>query len=324
MQFFHPFRFILATCWIGAAACGGGGDPIFTSGGSGGAGGGGGGGQGGGPVFRGECASAEEIGYFIVQHEPDYSVVSGEVLDGVVPSKILQEVGKEGDCVLLQRKNPFCDPPCKPGDTCNQSGTCEPYPLTKDVGTVTVAGLQKGVEMQPPSYFDTNMPHPAFSPGAAITLNASGADYPSFTLYGQGFAPIVIPDATWVINMGAPLNITWTPDTSAENATVRLRVNIDQHGNSPVELVCELKDTGSATIPALLIDKLLSFGVTGFPSGHVVRHTLDSTMVGPGCVRFEVFSHVLGDLQVANHIPCDAATPCPMGKTCDIKTGTCL
>jgi hypothetical protein len=319
MRLSHPFHFILTTCLLGAAACdgaGSSGDVTSATSGSGG--------QGGAPVFRGDCESTNEIGFFNVQHELDISVVSGEVLDGVVPSKILQEVGKEGDCTLLQRKNPFCSPACNPGQTCSQESTCVPFPLTKSVGPVSVTGLEKAVAMSPPSYFDTKMPHPAFVPGAAITLKAEGGDFPGFRLFGQGFAPIVIPKETWVLKKGEPLAITWTPDTSAEFATIRLRLNIDQHGNSPVELVCELKDTGSATIPASLIDKLLGFGVTGFPSGHVNRHTLDSTTVGPGCVRFEVFSHVLGDLQVADHIPCDAATPCPMGMTCDEMIGTCL
>jgi hypothetical protein len=198
------------------------------------------------------------------------------------------------------------------------------YPLPKTVGPVTITGLEKAVAMSPPTYFDTNMPHPAFLPAAAITLKAEGGDYPGFTLFGQGFAPIIIPKETWLLKMGEPLTITWTPDSSAEFARVRLKLNIDQHGNSPVELVCELKDTGSSTIPSSLIDQLLGFGVTGFPSAHVTRHTLDSTTVGPGCVRFEVYSHVLGDLQVANHIPCDATHPCPMGMNCNLMTGTCL
>lgn len=334
MRSFYCVGFILTTCGLGAAACGGGGgsggeggsggDVTSSSSGTGNAGGNSGsGGQSGGPVFRGECASSEEIGYFIVQHELDYSVVSGEVLDGVVPSTILTQVGQEGDCSLWQRKNPFCSPACKPGEACSQEGTCVPFPLPKSVGGVTVTGLEKAVAMSPPSYFDTNMPHPAFTPGAAVTLTAEGADYPGFTMYGQGFAPIAIPDVTWTIKKGQPLMISWTPDSSAEFARIRVRINIDQHGNSPVELVCELKDTGSATVPSSLIDQLLGFGITGFPSGHVSRHTLDKVTTGPGCVRFEVFSHVLGDLAVEGHIPCDASKPCPMGMACEIKTGTC-
>src|SRR5689334_16256011 len=145
MRLSSSIRLILTACLLGAAACSGS-EARSSSDGSSGAGTGGSGGSGGGPSetpeFRGECASSEEIGFFIVQHETDYSVVSGEVLGGVVPSKILTEVGKEGDCTLLQRKNPFCDPPCAPGDACDQSGKCVPYPLMKSVGDVAITGLE--------------------------------------------------------------------------------------------------------------------------------------------------------------------------------------
>ncbi len=310
---------------LGSAACSGG----VTSGG--GAGGTGttsttsatGGEGGAGPVFHGECPSAEQIGYFNVQHEIDYSVVSGEVLDGVVPSKILFKVGQEGSCTLWQRKNPFCNPACAANEACAQDGTCVPYPLPQDAGQVGITGLTKPVSMAYPAYYDTTVDHPAFKPGVDITLVAAGATYPAFTLHGQGFAPMVIPAGELVLDKGKALSVSWTPDSSAEHATVRIRINVDQHGNSPVELVCDPEDTGSTVIPSSLIDQLIGFGVTGFPSIHVIRHTLDSVDAGQGCVQFEVLSHRLGDLQVNGHLPCDPATPCPAGFTCDIPTGTC-
>ncbi len=282
------------------------------------------GGTGGAAMFHGECPSAEQVGYFNVQHEIDYSVVSGEVLDGVVPSKTLFQVGQDGDCILWQRKNPFCNPACQSNQACAQDGTCVPYPLPQDAGQVTLSGLTKPSSMTFPSYYDTTVDHPAFTPGAEITLDAKGATYPAFTLHGQGFAPMVIPEGTLVLKKGEALAVSWTPDSSADKASVRVRINVDQHGNSPVELVCELADTGSTVVPVSLIDQLIGFGVTGFPSVHVIRHTLDSVDAGAGCVQFEVLSHRLGDLQVAGHIPCDAATPCPVGMTCDIPTGSCM
>jgi hypothetical protein len=275
-------------------------------------------------MFHGECPSAEQVGYVNVQNEVDYSVVSGEVLDGVVPSKILFQVGQEGSCTLWQRKNPFCNPACKPSEACTHEGTCVPYPLPEDAGPLTLSGLTKPVSMSFPAYYDTTVDHPPFAPGADITLQAKGATYPAFTLHGQGFAPMEIPAQMLVLTKGESLGVSWTPDSSAGQATVRIRINVDQHGNSPVELQCELPDTGSAMVPVSLIDQLIDFGVTGFPSIHVIRHTLDSTSAGPGCVQLEVLSHRLGNLQVAGHIPCDAATPCPGGMTCDIPKGTCM
>ena len=314
---------LLAACGGNGSGSGGGGAGGSTS--SGGTAGttSSSGGTGGSVVLHGGCPTAEQVGYFYVEHEIDYSVVSGEVLDGVVPSKILFEVGKEGDCTLWQRKNPFCNPACAPNQACAQDGTCVPYPLPQDAGQVTIAGLTKPVSMTYPNYYDTTVDHPPFTPGAAVTLEAKGATIPAFTLYGEGFAPMVIPADKLVLKKGEPLAVSWTKDDSATVATVRVRVNVDQHGTSPVELICELSDTGSTMIPASLVDQLISFGVTGFPSLHVIRHTLDSADTGKGCVQFEVYSHRLADFQVADHLPCDAATPCPVGYTCDIPTGTC-
>ncbi|MFO0589339.1 MAG: hypothetical protein U0441_17510 [Polyangiaceae bacterium] len=311
---------------FGVAACG----SVNT--GSGGSGTGGSGGTtgttttpsgGGAPTLRGECPSDQQVGYFYVEHEVDYSVVSGEVLTGVVPSKIKFEVGKEGDCTLWQRKNPFCNPACGASEACGQDGKCVPFPVPEDAGPVTIDGLTKKVAMVYPNYFDTTVDHPAFQPGAFITLGAEGAAFPKFTLYGRGFKPMEIPATKYTLKKGEPLDVTWTKDDQAV-ATVSVRINVDQHGNSPVELVCELADTGSIAIPSTLIDKLIDFGVTGFPSIHISRHTVDSVNPGGGCVEFEVYSHRLGDLEVADHLPCDPSHPCPVGYTCDVPTGTCM
>ena len=310
---------------FGAAACG---SVTSGSGGTGGTGGAGGTtttsttSQGGAPTLHGECATDKQVGNFYVENEVDYSVVSGEVLDGVVPSKIKFEVGKEGDCTLWQRKNPFCNPACGASEACGQDGKCVPFPIPEDAGEVSIAGLTKPVAMVFPNYYDTTVDHPPFTPGAMITLGADGAAFPGFVLSGRGFAPMEIPATKYTLKKGEPLAVTWTKDSAAV-ATVSVRIKVDQHGNSPVELVCELPDTGSAEISATLISTLIDFGVTGFPSLHISRHTVDSVNPGPGCVQFEVYSHRLANMDVADHLPCDPSHPCPVGYTCDIPTGTC-
>ncbi len=275
---------------------------------------------------RGECALADKVGWFEVQHEVDYSAVYGLVADGVVPTTILQNVGEQGGCRLMQRINPFCDPPCQPGETCDHSGECIPYPANHSVGTVTIEGLSSDVAMDPTmtnDYFDTTIEHPPFAPGADIVLTASGDDYAAFAMVGQGVAPIETSDETWIVRSGQDLTMTWTP-ADQEHAEIYIRLNIDQHGNSPVEIVCSVPDTGSADIPSSVIDQLLGFGVTGFPSGNLARRTVDKVDIEPGCVQFTVFSHLLGSLQVEGHIPCAGPDDCPPGMECDIPTGTCI
>jgi hypothetical protein len=49
--------------------------------------------------------------------EQQYSTVNGYVLDGVIPVTVLELVQEEGNCRLLRRNNPFCDPVCGPSET---------------------------------------------------------------------------------------------------------------------------------------------------------------------------------------------------------------
>ena len=65
--------------------------------------------------LSGECSLEEDFGGFVVE-EYDTSVnVAGSVSDGVVPITILEEIAASGECKLLRRNNPYCDPPCSSG-----------------------------------------------------------------------------------------------------------------------------------------------------------------------------------------------------------------
>jgi hypothetical protein len=279
--------------------------------------------------LRGGCTFEDKVGWFVVQHEADYSYVSGEVRDGVVPITVRENVLQQGDCTLWRSNNPFCDPSCSPDETCDFDGECIPYPSNLDLGTVTIDGLNKEVSMDPPggtmpaTYYDTQMPQPAFDPGAEVRLEAEGNEIAGFTLFGEGFEPIVIPDEPWVVVDGEPLDVTWTPD-GAGQATVWVRLNIDQHGTTPVEIWCDVADTGSLSVPADVMDALIGYGVSGFATGTIYRHTLDSVTVETGCVQFEVVSRVPALLEVEGHIPCDSPDDCPDGMECDYATGTCV
>jgi hypothetical protein len=281
------------------------------------------------PTFRGSCALDVKVGAFLIQHEPEYTVISGEVRDGVVPSAVLENVLEEDDCRLLMRNNPFCDPPCQPDETCDLDGDCIPYPINLDVGTVTITGLNKEVTMEPPGgglpamYYDTQMPHPGFDPGADIRLSASGNEIDGFELYGEGFAPLEIVEEPWIVRPGEPMEVHWTAATG-EQVRILLRFNIDQHGTTPVEVWCDVEDTGSFSTPSSVMDALIGYGVTGFPTGNIYRRSVDSVDVETGCVELEVSSHLTGDLQVEGHIPCDSPDDCPKGMECDFMSGTCI
>jgi len=253
------------------------------------------------PTLSGTCDPNVTVGSFTLVHEDGYSVISGQVADGVVPATILKQVGQNGNCTLLQQMSPFCNPSCAAGTTCNYDGTCIPYPNPVNVGTVVVKGLKTSVEMSPVgaslTYFDTQLPHPAFDAGACIELTAAGATIAGFTLHGTGVTPLVIPDTTLVMRYGQPLTVTWT--AAADNqARILLSLNIDQHGLTPVTLVCDVEDTGAFSVPKEMVNALMDFGYTGLAKADIYRQTVDSVSTVYGCVEFKVMSHRELTLQV--------------------------
>lgn len=277
------------------------------------------------PVLAGPCELADKVGRFDIQREELYTTLSGAVADGVVPVSVLENVGEQGGCRLLRRNNPFCDPPCGPSQTCDFDGSCIPYPLNHDVGIVTVDGMLEPVMVEPVvptyEYFDTDLPHPAWDPGAAIELRAAGGDYEAFTLHGSGVEMIEPAGEALVLDPVADLTVEWIPGDGT--GTVRVELNIDQHGITPVELWCVGEDTGSLVVPAAFIEEFVQFGVTGFPSVSYFRETVDSVQIAPGCVEFGVRARQDGALTVIGHTPCNVPEDCPPGTMCNIPIQTC-
>lgn len=249
--------------------------------------------------LEGACPLADRVGWFDIAHDQLASSVTGKVNDSVNPIAVLQPEESAGDCQLLRKVNPFCDPPCTGGDVCSQDQQCVPFPSGLGAGQVTITGLTTPVAIDPDTqanYQALDVDHPPFSPGTPILLHAAGDQVVSFDLDGIGVEPLVVADTSWPLVDGDPLEITWTP--ASGDWRILATFNVDQHGNSPVTMYCDLPDTGSATIPAALIATLIDYGVTGAASGHLYRRTVDSTRIAEGCVELEVYSHIRTQLAV--------------------------
>lgn len=282
---------------------------------------------GGGAGLAGPCPLGKRVGVFEIANWDFYASVTGEVAEGIIPLTVLQLVKEEDGCQLLQKVNPFCEDPCGPGELCDHDGTCIPYPENKSVGTVTVDGLKVPVTMEPggvKTYAKVDVPFPMFDAGADITVTATGADLPGFTMHGTGVETLVLADG--VINMvkGEPLAFAWEAPTVDTGARMYISLNVDQHGNSPVTLKCDVPDTGSFQIPADLVKTMLEFGVSGFATLDVYRRTVDSVELAPGCVEAIVLSFAPGKLQVDGHVPCFSDKDCPDGEKCNVPINTCF
>jgi hypothetical protein len=290
-------------------------------------GGSGGGGAGGvAPVSeRGKpCRAVVKVGEFTVEKNAYGTYPSGHVQDGVAPTAVWTERQREGDCAVLEKPNPFCDPACLPPQICGLVGSCIEMPANRSVGTVTVAGLSASVSMTPDAttneYNTTQtIPAPGFAEGAAVTLHASGADYGPFDLSAQGVAPLSLTGGTVTVKADTPITLTWTPPAQA-NGRIHIALNLSAHGNDTAALECDVADTGSYPIPGTLLTRLLSLEVNGYPTLTVARRTADSIAIAPGCVDLLVQSVVLSyDVSISGMTYCanpGETTDCPTGQTC--------
>lgn len=156
------------------------------------------------------CPTQKRVGYFEIAHWDFYAAVAGHVTDGVIPLEVLQPKETAGNCRLMRKENPFCDPPCGAGELCNHDGTCLKYPDNQSVGTVTVDGLLEAVVMEPSitnSYAETDVSLPLFENNAKVTLTAQGADVEGFVLYGYGVEDLKVEASILTLTKGEDLNV---------------------------------------------------------------------------------------------------------------------
>ena len=173
-------------------------------------------------------------------------------------------------------------------------------------------------------YFDTNLSHPVYTPGGVISLRTTGGVLPAIELHGVGVEPLQIDPEPWLLKRDQAVEVIWTAPTATSRSEIYVRVTVDQHGATPVQLTCVTPDDGALELPASLVTQLLDLGVTGFPNGLIQRRTVDSVSVGTGgCAQFTVSSPRQPTVNVDGVIPCDSPDDCPTGETCNLVSGLC-
>ncbi len=265
---------------------------------------------------------------------PGATNVNGAVRDAPLPGDVIWELSlEEGGCRLLEPRVPFCDPPCS-GSICVEDGVCQETPPRRNVGTVTVTGLQTAaggneVVMEPigttPNYSTaTALNYPPFAEGDSIVLSASGQDLPAFQIESHGIAPLqMLVTGDVPLESGQPLSLQWTPPTQAGVSTIRAIVDISHHGGQEGEIICDVPDTGSLDIPATLATRLLELGYSGFPTVSVERRAVGSVDIAPGRLDLVVLSRDELNISIPGLTSCSVDGDCPTGQTCqdDLKCG---
>jgi hypothetical protein len=97
---------------------------------------------------------------------------------------------------------------------------------------------------------------------------------------------------------------------------VHLNLNINHHGSSSNWIECDVPDTGSARVPAGLVDELLARGRSGFPTLTVTRRSASSTQIEPGCVELLVSSESVSDVELDNFQSCSRSDECGPRQSC--------
>ncbi|MBN2191485.1 MAG: hypothetical protein JW751_01610 [Polyangiaceae bacterium] len=279
--------------------------------------------------LHGPCDPSEVTGGFsvVVDEADGYAIFDGSVDDGVDPATVPEVLSDDGGCRLLRRPRLVCDPTCAPGETCSLDEECVAMPLAQPLGTVSVSGLVGGVlsldPVQPGNrYFDTALENPPYAPGDLIRVMTTTGYLGESQLFGFGVEPLVVRTRTLVFAEDRPVTVRWEAATG-DVARIALDVNVDQHGATPVRLVCEVADTGELTLDAGVVNALLDAGVSGFPNGRMMRRTADSLAGPDGCVQFWVYSPVTLAVRVTGHIPCDDQSDCPPAMTCNLALNQC-
>jgi hypothetical protein len=250
------------------------------------------------------------------------TAVTGKLGDGATPEATIWSVSEEeGDCELLTPRVPFCDPDCGGTALCIDDGVCGPYPRALGVGMVRAVGLGDEFSMrpiagnyQPPA--GTALTYPPCEQGAEIRLEAEGDAYEPFSLAAPCIAPMEFPGPVR-IETGDPLVLQWTAAAQPDLARIHIGLDISHHGGSRGKIECDVADTGSAEIPAQLLQQLIDLGVAGFPSVIVTR-----IVTGQGSteqaerVTLTVSSSLENQVEIPGLSSCTADSHCPSGQTC--------
>jgi hypothetical protein len=266
----------------------------------------------------------EQVGEFVIELGSGFTRVGGKVEDGVTPGQIPVERARAGECRMLTPPRLLCDPGCaSSSEACDADNQCVPLPKGRDVGTITVHGLVVPLQMSanPATKSYSNpaiprLPPLGFAAGADLRIVSSGGDYAPFELRGWGVSLLEVTTEPIRITEGNPMPLSWQVPDDTGPAYVQLQLNINNHGSNKSWLECAFADTGSAEVPAALVDELLAVGRSGFPTLTLTRQSASSRSIEPGCVQLLVTSQFSTDVEVPGVISCNASSECPAGQSC--------
>lgn len=325
-----------------SAGCGGDDDgdaPAAGSGGGGaGAGSGGAGGSSGGASGSsgssgnaGSSAStgAALYGSFVVSWVPaDVETMSdartsiiGKLYDGPTPNPDVWKVESEmNGCKLSVPEQVLCQPPCGSSGTCVATNMCAQYPKPMTAGTVTLTGIGASpIAMDPVANnyqpkASAGVPYPPCVEGDEVSL-AAGSGSDAIAIKAKCIAPLTF-DGEYTLQKGQPLQLKWGAPGKADVAKIGVKLDISHHGGSTGKIECSVDDTGSLTIAAAQVDRLVELGAAGFPTVTLTRQVVAAGSGSSKDVTLTLAAAIERPVVIPGLVSCSEDTDCPSGQTC--------
>jgi hypothetical protein len=249
----------------------------------------------------GPCDRWNTLGVFTIETDDTDGRVRGYYYDGPNPWE-MAEVVVAGPCAFYGFDHiPNCDPPCVDPEVCGWDDACHLFPEKVDAGTLTVAGLDEPLIIEPNQFFDyysgAAVPE-MYAAGTELSLSLAGSgSVDPFELTVEGVVGPMTPDyQTVVITPGEALTVSWTPAPVPADARMLLRFRIDHHALVGGYSLCDVPDAdGQVTVPVEIVDALFATG-SHVENGDLTRYTRDVVETNLGCAEWisfaEGFLHV--------------------------------
>lgn len=315
----------LATCVliVGLTACSSGGSDATDSGAPSTADGG--------ADAGGTSPSKGPVGNFAIvlnpaiENAPAYTSIVGNVNSASYPSETIETViASDSNCKVYRYSIPGCfEPECTGDEVCVALNVCEAIPSPVSVGDVSVDGVgPSSLKLSLTNYvyqYPLDPPYPGVTEGQPVTLTGTGGVFSAFTVSAKGVAPLVLSNSSYLISKNQPLTLDWTPGAASVGAEVTVTLNISKHGGSAGYMQCKTTDSGSLTIAAEVLQKLVDLGVAGYPELLVKRSTHGEATVNTGKISLDVQAEAKPALNIEGSCSCFNDSDCG---SCTDKTKT--
>ncbi|HEX2956750.1 MAG TPA: hypothetical protein VHO70_07955 [Chitinispirillaceae bacterium] len=247
---------------------------------------------------------------------------TGKMYNGPIPDPVWDTLMTVGECKLIVPKQTTCQG-CE--GVCVDNNNCQPEPDTITVGELTITGMINRGGTTTSTVTATNaiyMPkldnrpkNPPCEEGGTITLAASGNDaVAGFTISAKTISKIEISSDSIAMNPGEPILLKWKSAANPDNSRLKVIIDISYHGGTKGKIECDCRDDGELEIPAVLLDSLKTFGMSGYPRMEIYRQSY-ATAPGTGA-QLVVQAFVQLWLKIPGLITCSADSQCPDGQEC--------